>query len=373
MTFAEFAENIKTSFGASCTDSFLNPVHTWHVTFKSNPESQNMLKLGIPVQYQISEEEVISITRQFGLNPNFQRHLAKTAEIICIRKSWVFLQQAKIINLSKAEISLLFSAEITIDLAILAISFNHPWIHKRIYQIQNEDHPDPSFFGSPEEISAILKAQRSLTIRDPNDPYWLQHIEEYKQTKKEEEARQIYISYWIAQFESEHGKFRSFDEAIAHSAELDIKNAKQKLVELHAEYTKEKEKQEAIIRKAKKPIARYQARNKKTNEEELIEIEQDINFKKDIFRKFTNKWIASLTEVLELESSAALAKLTNIDKMTWWRWQNGKIIPSYSTLSKIVNGENEMVIKSGKCAGEHLKNLPTVPKLTELLSLREYI
>lgn len=373
MTFAEFAENIKTSFSATCTDSFVNPVHTWHVTFKSNPESQDMLQLGIPVQYQIPEEEVISIAKQFGLNPNFQRHLAKTAEIISIRKSWVHFQQAKIINLSKAEISLLFSAEMTIDLAILTISFNHPWIHKRIHQIQNEDHPDPSYFTTPEETSAILKAQRSLRIQDPNDPHWLQHIEKFKQTQKEEEARKIYISYWIDQFKSEQGRFRSFSEVDAHSAELDIQNAKQKLIELHAEYTKEKEKQEAIIRKAKKPITRYQTRDKKTNEEELIEIEQDINFKKDIAKKFTNKWIVSLTEVLELESSAALEKLTNIDKMTWWRWQNGKVIPSYSTLSKIVNGENEIVIKSGKYAGEYLKNLPTVPKLTELLSLREYI
>lgn len=367
MIFLEFADSIKSQFSGNATVSYLNPVVTYHVQLihKNENFSEILREFKIADTYSFDKEVLMTLAEKMGLDQTSQRHLAKISEILGIRQAWVALQQNRIVNQHKFEIDFLLSKEEAIDLAILTLGLNHPWIHQKIDQIKNEDHPDPNDFSEPVEAWHNFNHRQSLNNKDPNDPVWKAHLEKFSQYKEKQNSLKLNIRYWIKEFNFENGSFKSMLEAEKHLAELDIAVAKQQIIDLHTKYMQEKEKQETIIRKAKKPIKDYLTQHTNKNQNEIKENQA---IRSDVIKEFTSKWITSLINVLGIETSASLAELTSINKMTWWRWHNKKKEPSISTLSKIFD---EKVINNDKFEGIYLKDLPTVPTFEELIALKK--
>lgn len=370
--FEDFAETIKSSLSVHAGSSYVNPTITYGVSFYSIKGGEIKLPEAAR-KYEFDEATIVAITGELGLDQNSERHKVKTAELLAKRSSWIIFIQSKLANLHKREIQLLLggtNSEIAIDYVTLIAGLNHPWIEEKIHQLKNEKHPDPNDFRDPEEIQRWAHRRQAIELEDPSDPIFQEHVASFEKEKENIALNKEFISYWIDTFKFDKGLWVSEFEPDAFYAELDIKSAKQIIKELQIKIKE----QETIICKAQRPIRRFRLHEKNRKAGSNIRSDgadatEKKQIRKDVARKFFKMWVASLIEVLEVENSAGLAKITNINKMTWWRYSNGKTVPPYSQLSDL-RGET---IKSGKYGGMALENIPTYPKLEDLVSLVQLV
>lgn len=328
--------------------------------------------------HKFNEAEIEKITSEFGLNCNFIRHKVKAAELLAMRNAWILFQQNRFTNLQANEIRLLLANEgdeIAIDYAILTVGFNHPWIHEKIHQVKNEAHPNPTrSFRDPDVIQNTIDIRKRLALKDPSDHQYQAYLASLEQEAERVELFKDAINHWIDELRNDQAGCESnatwaSGAGDARNAEWDIKRAKQRINELLIEI----EKQEEVIRKAQSPIRKFKLNEKARKDNPNHEVDDEVakrkQARKDVARRFVTMWVASLIATLEVNNSAGLAKVTGINKMTWWRWFNGETVPTFSQLSYMLNEK----IKYGKFPGELIKNLPTYPKLEKLVSLRMYV
>ncbi len=416
ITFSDFAESIKSSSGPGLNKlSFVDKSRTYNVYF--SPPNWSEATLPTEAQnYFFDESTIISTAIKFGLNPNSERHKVQTAELLAKRSAWIASLQSELSKLHKDDICLLFSGEneeICIDYANLTTSFNHPWIESKIRQLINEKHPDLKDHRDPAAIQSRKIIPRSepnhhtgtafpadkkaemitifheLSRLDNIDPRLTlvgqceeekaeitsifnefsklhrNNIQLFFADPNDEESGKL-ISYWIEKFETNKEGWVSEFEPDAYHAELDIKSAKQKIKELQLNIAE----QEAIITKAQRPIRKFKSHIKimdsaSNNKSDATKNSERKKYRKDIARIFFKMWVESLIATLEVESSASLEKMTSINKMTWWRWYNGKTLPPYLQLSDLLKEK----IKTGKYNGITLENIPTYPKLGDIALL----
>lgn len=369
MKFADFVETIKSSLSIGCGRlSFVNPTTEYGVSFYSAQGSGGELPEAVK-RHSFDEKTILAFTEKLGLDQTSERHKVKAAELLAMRNVWIAMLQCKFAQLQITEIRLLLTGEaedIAIDYAMLTSGLSHPWILEKVRQLKNEEHSDPRDFRDPEIIQMQADIWQMLEAQDPNDPCYQAHLASIEEEKEREEFHEDVISHWIDRFKTDAGLWVSEFEPDAYYAELDIKLAKQEIKALQIKI----DEQEAIIRKAQKPIKKFKSleKNRKAKLNNKIDESEKIDSKKlrkAVARRFFTMWVASLIEVLEVDNSAGLAKVTSINKMTWWRWFNGITVPPYLQLSDLLNEK----IKRGKYEDSALKNIPTYPRLEDIAFL----
>lgn len=175
-------------------------------------------------------------------------------------------------------------------------------------------------------------------------------------------------AYMAQAFESEDGSWKSFEDMDAYYAQVEINSAKQKIRELLEEINK----QEAIINVSKRTIQKYKRlvqadksnkRGRRTRSE----------YREEIVRKFTMKWVASLKDALEVKNCGPKSGLEKMVSSTternWNRWLKGDAIPLYTTFENLL----DLKITNGKYVGEPLCKIPVSPTNNQMLTLLQFI
>lgn len=339
LPFDRFVVQADPRWGASCTLSFLNPQHSHSVHLIGSIASE------VPENargQRFDEQYLLPISKELELD------LKNTAILLALRNAWIaYFQESKVSRLSVNEIRLLMTHELAIDYVVLMSDkwFEHSWIREQISHYQAEVPPVSLF---DEKICAM-------------------HYQAWKEKPKD-------INYYIKDFRNQKGAYTTSTtllEMDADDAGYDIRRAKKRIRELHAELHVEIEKQEAIIREATKPIRKFQnyeralkkrapGRPKETREQQEH---------RATAKNFVSCWIQSLMDALSASSCGELAKIAGGQKMTWWRWLNKETLPSAPFLESLLNVE----IKSGRGRGTKIRDVQTNPSLSDLITLVDLI
>jgi hypothetical protein len=337
--FAGLADPICMS---SSTISFVNPQKSYLVILTGRVASE------VPEKARsqcFDEHYLLPITKELGLN------LTKTAKLIALRNAWIaYFQESEISQISVNEIRLLMTNEIATDYVVLTSAKwpEHPWIREQINQPETEENP-----ASLVETSTVVL----------DDPMCAMQHQAWIETQLDD------INFCINLFCSQKGAYTSLLDIDVDRAEHDIKRAKKRIRELHAEV----EKQETIIRDAMKPIRKFQkyerALKKRAPGRPKISELKEQQWQRDIAKKFVSQWISSLMAALLITSCGELAKIVGSQKMTWWRWQNKKTLPPSSYLESLLDFE----IKSGEHKSTKLSDIQTTPTLIDLIALVDLV
>lgn len=314
-----------------------------------NPQLSYLVKLTGKISCEVPEKArsqcfdehyLLPIANELGLD------LKKAAILIALRNAWVFyFQENEISKISVNEIRLLMSNEIATEYVVLTSNkwSEHPWMQEQINQPQTED----------QSVSTMRLA----------DPITAMHHQTWIEIQEDD------INFCINEFRYQKVAFTSFLEVDADYAERDIKQAKKRIRELHAEV----EKQEAIIRAATRPIRKFQnhekALKKRAPGRPKISEMKDQQWRKDIAKNFVAKWVSSLMTTLSITSCDELAKIVGGQKMTWWRWKNKETLPPSSYLNPLL----DVQINSGEHKNTKLRDMPSVPALIDLITLVDLV
>lgn len=167
-------------------------------------------------------------------------------------------------------------------------------------------------------------------------------------------------------FETENRCWKSVDEMDAYYAQEEINSAKQKIRELLEEVNK----QEAIIHVAKATIQKYKRKTEKSDKRGRPARSE---YREEIARKFTMKWVEALKDALEVKGCGSKSGLEKMVSSTlernWRRWLRGDAIPSYTTFENLLDSK----ITEGKYAGKLLCKVPVTPTHNQILTLLQFI
>jgi hypothetical protein len=338
LSFKHFVSLADPKWRCSSSMSFINPQidHTVQLTGRVTSEVPEKMH-----SQSFDEDYLLPIAQKLGLD------IAKTAILIALRNAWIaYFQETEISKISVDEIRLLMTNEIATEYVVLTSSkwTEHPWIREQIDQFQIEVYP-------------VCTAPLDRPIDAMYHEAWI-------------DEQQNDINFLINEFRSQKGAYtldNVFLEVDAEFAEYDIQRAKKEIRGLHSEV----EKQEAIIRQAMKPIRKLQnyerALKKRTpGRPKISEAQQQ---RQDLAMKFVEKWISSLMAVVLVSSCGELAKIIGGQKMTWWRWQNGKTLPRSSVFEPLL----DVKIKSGEHKDTKLRDIQTTPLLIDLITLIDLV
>lgn len=341
LPFERFVAQINPIWSAGVTISFVHPQHSYSVHLIGSIANEVPEKVR---RQSFDEQYLMPIAKGLGLDQK------NTAILLALRNAWIaYFQESKVSKISVNEIRLLMTHELAIDYVVLMSNkwFEHPWIREQISHYQAEVPPVSLF---DEKICAM-------------------HYQARKETPKD-------INYFINAFRNQKGAYTTSTtllEMDADDAGYDIKRAKKRIRELHAELHVEIEKQEAIIREATKPIRKFQnyerALKKRAPGRPKISEMSEQQERRNIATKFVAQWVSSLMSALSIPSCGELAKMVGGQKMTWWRWQNNKTLPPSSYLESLLDLE----IKKGEHKSTKLRDIKTAPLLTDLISLVDLV
>lgn len=333
LTFAKFVEGVIPKCISRDSLSFVNPQKSYQVLLVSKIQIPGKL-----YSQRFDESYLLPIATGLGFS------LKKTAKVMALRNAWIaYFQESGISQTLANEIRLIKTNEIVADYIILTSAkwSEHPWMHHA------ED-----FVSLAEDFVSLAEAR--------DDYEWDRWYEDG--------VRSGEIWFTINEFRCHKGMkvYSSVLEKNADYAAEDVKLAKKKIQELHAEV----EMQEAIIREAMKPIRKFQnserTLDKKAPGRPIIAEQQQ---RRDIAMKFVEQWVGSLMSTLSITSCGELAKMVCGQKMTWWRWLNKETLPSSISLEPLLN----VKIKSGEYQSTKLSDLQTTPALIDLITLVDLV
>lgn len=370
--FSSFSDSLTVSPTLSLARSYLNKAITYGVRLEARVGQNSGLEKEV-WRFRFDEALIVALTEELGLDMGSQRHKVKAAEILAIRNAWVGLLQGKFAGLERRDIELALSGantNIAIDFVTLSFGFNHPWIEEKVHLLQIENHPDPNDFRDPEDI---MEGRRLRSMLEQKVNHDSARLESQREESTFQSLVEDGIAYWIDEFGLQDRLWRSEYEPDAYHAEQDIKAAKQKINELK----KEIEAQEGMIYRAQVPIRRFKNHEKlKKTKSAQLEAAKKKQFRKEVARKFFTMWVASLIQVLEVDSPAGLSRVTGVNKMAWWRRLHGKTVPPYTQISLLLDTTIKHPNKSSQpCpyAGKRLGDIPTYPTSHDLMELLKLI
>lgn len=338
LPFAWFADGSEPRWTISASMSFVNPQNRYSIklTGKVASEVPEMLR-----SQRFDENYLLPISEVLGVD------LLHTAILIAIRNAWIaYFLETEIFKTSVDDIRLLMTNEIAIEYVVLTSSkwVEHPWIQEQIYRSQKYNDNPSGVRHLDEPIEANY--HQAMIEKQEND-----------------------INFQITRIKRMRGAYtvNVQMEDDADNAGLDIKHAKKRIKELHSEV----EQQEAIIRAAMKPILNLKKyeRSLKLRSPGRPEISEAKQQRRDIATKFVEKWIRSAMEELSIKTCGGLAKLLGGQKMTWGRWLKQETLPPSRYLERLL----EVEVKSGVNKNTKLRNLQTVPMLTDLIALVDLV
>lgn len=339
LSFAWFADHADPKVGSHASFSYVNTQISHSVKLTGRVASEVPEKARLQ---RFDEQYLLPIANKLKIEAT------KTAILITLRDAWIaYFLDSEISKISVDGIRLLLTNEIATDYVVLTSDkwSEHPWMQEQINQPQVEEY----------SASSVLS----------DDP---QYIKDY-QALREQQLNDIH--FCIKEFRSQKGRYTSILDVDADSAEHDIKNAKKRIGELHAEHRTGVEQQEKIIRAAMIPIRKFKNYEKalKNGVSDLPKNSEEQQQRRDIATKFVAKWVGSLMAVLSISSCGELAKSLGGQKMTWWRWQNEKQLPPSSYLESLLDDE----IKYGDNKGTKLRDIHTTPLLIDLIGLVSFV
>jgi hypothetical protein len=340
LTFARFVESAVPKCQIRDSMSFVNPHRTYQVRLLGSA------KVKIPYKEQsqfFDEHYLMPIANELGLN------LKQAAKLMALRNAWIAnFQESEVLQILGNEIRLLITDEIARDYIVLtSVNWSkHPWMRKHpwMYQEKGTDYVS---------LAEALHCQQ-----------WAEYAD--KENQKEED-----INFVINNFrrQKRNKSYASLLEKNADFAEHDIKLAKKRMHELHAEI----EGQAAIIDVAMKPIRKFQnherALKKRVPGRPKISENEDQQQRRDVAMKYVEQWVGSLMSVLAITSCGELAKVVSGQKMTWWRWLNKEMLPSSSSLESLL----DVKVKGVEYPNTKLRDIRTSPALIDLISLIELV
>jgi len=335
MTFAKFIESVVASCMTRDSISFVNPQRTYRVLIVGGRGG----KLPSKERSQCFDEQYLTpIAQKLGLD------LRKTAKLLALRNAWIaYIQECTSALILEDEIRLLIANEIVADYIVLTSAnwSTHPWMRKHPWAYMEE--------GT--DFVSVAEASSDYQYR-----VWISN----------QEADEI--NFYINDFggQKQNKVYASLLEKNAAFAEQDIKLAKKRVHELHAEI----EEQMAISKVAMSPIRKFQnherALKKRGPGHPRISEKPDQQQRRDVVIKFVEQWVGSLMSTLSITSCDGLSKMVGGQKMTWGRWKNKESLPSSTALENLRNVQ----IKHGEHKGKKLCDIQTIPMLNDLIKLR---
>lgn len=340
LPLAHFANATEPRWHAWSSMSFVNPQKSYYVNFDGRAASEVPEKLRLQ---RFDENYLLPLAKDLGVD------LSKAAILIALRNAWIaYFLETEISKISVDDIQLLITNEIAAEYVVLTSErwSKHPWIQEQINQPQQKTRP-------------FVEQTTKLFLDDPDGDLFRQSWLEQQEND---------INLMITQFSHMKGAYTDnvHMEVDAEYANLDIKQAKKRIKELHSEV----EQQEAIIRAAMKPILNLKKyeRSLKLRSPGRPEISEDKQQRRDIATKFVEKWIRSLMDELSIKTCGGLAKLLGGQKMTWGRWLKKETLPPPIYLERLLDVEVKKGVNKVK-----LYDLQTYPTLIDLIALIDLV
>lgn len=173
-----------------------------------------------------------------------------------------------------------------------------------------------------------------------------------------------------------------------YGAQREINKAQRKIRELLLEL----EKQEFIILQAERTIRSYKRQVQLARAAKSRGRPASSEYSVSVGGKFVSQWVKSLMEALDVKSCQKLEELIcphttklEFNKVTnkteektissraternWRRWLKGEAIPNYNTFVILLSTK----IDFGKCKGQLLQDIPTMPNSNDLQTLLRFI
>lgn len=286
---------------------------------------------------RFDENYLLPIAKEIGLNPT------KTSKLIALRNAWIsYFHGSKVSQTLDNKIQILITDEVAADYIVLTSEkwLEHPWMgrHPWMYQEQGEDF---------------------VSLKEAWDHKQWQDWQE----TQEDDGINSSINDFLNQKQKK--TYTSLFEKNADYAAHDIKLAKNRIQELHAEINE----QEGIINVAMKAIRKLQnqkmtVKTRSPGRPKISEM-KDQQQRREVAMEFVAQWIGSLMSTLSITTCGDLAKMVRGQKMTWWRWLNKETLPSQGSLESLLN----VKIKSGELQGKNLREIQTSPPLNRLITL----
>lgn len=373
MSFAEFAETIRPSWLIYVSPPLKWPsvYSEWLVTVWDSSESHltymvlwrnDALKNELPPEskeYRFDDVSICPITERLGLDSDSQDDNCLAAQMLALRNAWVSAIQ------NYYEQTEQYSAPLLNDIAVeyvqLSSGFKHPWIQNEIEgylaekkELELEKSSDDC---SKNEISTDQNWPGTNVIhaRGPC-PHELAMYEGHQREKEKS------IQYWIDLFESQDGSWTSEFEMYADEAQGDIDVANRKISELQEII----EKQKALIRRAERILRRKKRHEAEMRASKKIGRPEKSLDRQNVAIRFTSQWVQSMMDALDVISCSGLeSEIIGSSQRNWRRWLNGETVPTGKTLVELAKTK----IKSDNFKSSKLEDLPTSPRLADLLAL----
>lgn len=373
MSFAEFAETIRPSWLIYVTPPLKWPsvYSEWLVTVWDSSEihltymvfwRNDALKSELPPEskeYRFDDVSICPITERLGLDSDSQDDNCLAAQIMAMRNAWISAIQKHYGQTEQDSASLL--NDIAVEFVQLSSGFKHPWIQNEIEgylaekkELELEKSSDDS---TKNEISTDSNWSNVRVINARGTcPHELAMYEEHqRETEKD-------IRHWIDLFKSKDRGWSSEFEMHADEAQGDIDVANRKISELHEIIEKHKASilsAERIIRRNKRHEAEMRASKKIGRPEKSLE-------RQNVAIRFTSQWVQSMMDALDVISCSGLEyAIIGSSQRNWRRWLNGDAVPTGKTLVELAKTK----IKSENFKSSKLEDLPTSPRLADLLAL----
>ena len=341
LPLAHFANATEPTWFVISSNSFVNPQNSYYVKLDGRAASEVPEKLR---SQRFDENNLLPLAKDLGVD------LSKAAILIALRNAWIaYFLETEISKISVDDIQWLITKEIAAEYVVLTSErwSMHPWIQEQINQPQQKTRP------------SVEQTSTRLLLDDPDGDLFRQSWIEQQEND---------INLMITHFSHMKGQYTDnvHMEFDAEYASLDIKHAKKRIKELHAEV----EQQEAIIRAAMKPILNLKKykRSLKVRSPGRPEISEDKQQRRDIATKFVEKWIRSLMDELSIKTCGGLAKLLGGQKMTWGRWLKKVTLPPPIYLERLLDVEVKKGVNKVK-----LCDLQTYPTLIDLIALIDLV
>lgn len=373
MIFAEFAETIGPGWGVYTPSPLKRPsvYSEWLITVWDSSESHSnymvfwrndALKNELPPEskeYRFDDVSICPITERLGLDSASQQDNCKAAQILAMRNAWVSAIQNYYEQTEQYSASLL--NDIAVEYIQLSSGFKHPWIQNEIegylaekkeleLEKYSDDFPKKEISTDPNWSNI-----RVINARGPCPHELAMYEEHHRETEKD-------IHHWIDLFKSNDGNWTSEFAMYAEEAQSDIYVANRKISELQEIIEKQKaliQRAERIIRRNKRHETEMRASKKIGRPEKSLE-------RQNVAIRFTSQWVQSMMDALDVISCSGLeSAIIGSSQRNWRRWLNGERVPTGRTLVELAKTK----IKSENFKGSKLEDLPTSPRLVDLLAL----
>lgn len=202
------------------------------------------------------------------------------------------------------------------------------------------------------------------------------------------EAQEGDIKIMIDVLRTAKNGFQSFEEVDAYQAQSEINQAQRKIRELQLEI----ERQESLIRQAEKTIRKFKRSSQQEKNVKGRGRPESSEYSVSIGKKFVSQWVKSLMEALDVKSCQKLEELicphttklefnkatnkteektisSRATERNWRRWLKGEAIPNYNTFVILLSTK----VDFGKCKGQLLQDIPTMPNSDDLQTLLRFI